>query len=53
MYLAAWESTVYRAGTVGALKLSKCLGLGSSLWYDEEGTVNTRPGKVVSIYIAG
>jgi hypothetical protein len=38
------------AGTVGAQKLSECLGLGSSLWYDEWGTVHKRPGKVIHIY---
>jgi hypothetical protein len=36
--------------TVGAQKLRECLGLGSSLRYDELGTVNKRSGKVVHIY---
>jgi hypothetical protein len=43
---------MYRAGTVGAQKRSECLGLGSSLWDDEWGTVNKRPGKVVHVYMS-
>jgi hypothetical protein len=28
----------------------ECLGLGSSLRYDEQGTINKQPGKVVPIH---
>jgi hypothetical protein len=39
------------AAAIYEREFSRCLGLGSSLRYDEQGTDNKKPGKEVPIYI--